>query len=137
VPVADIAERARSYAMAAAIADGNDFFDVYEKAGEAIARARRGEGPTLLECKTYRTSGHYVGDTTVYRSKQEVEEWRQLRDPLDRFERRVVEAGLLAADELRRLDGEVAAALAAAVAAAEAAPLPDPADVASDVYVSG
>jgi pyruvate dehydrogenase E1 component alpha subunit len=137
VPVVDIAERAGSYAMASAIADGNDFFDVYEKAGQAIARARRGEGPTLLECKTYRLSGHYVGDTTVYRTKEEVEEWRQRRDPLERFERRVVEAGLAAADELRHLDGEVAAELAAAVAAAEAAPPPDPADLTADVYVSG
>jgi len=137
VPVADIAERAGSYAMASAIADGNDFFDVYEKAGAALARARRGEGPTLLECKTYRTSGHYVGDTTVYRAKEEAEHWRQRRDPLEGFERRVLEAGLLAADDLRRADGDVAAELAAAVAAAEAAPLPDPADVTSDVYVSG
>jgi pyruvate dehydrogenase E1 component alpha subunit len=136
VPVADIAERARSYAMASAIADGMDFFDVYEKAGLALARARSGEGPTLLECKTYRYAGHYVGDTTVYRTKQEVEEWRQRRDPLERFERRVLEAGLLGADELRSLDGAVADELAAAVAAAEAAPLPDPADVTSDVYVT-
>ena len=136
VPVADIAERARSYAMASEIADGMDFFDVYEKAGVALERARRGGGPTLLECKTYRYGGHYVGDTTVYRTKDEVEQWKQRRDPLDGFERRVVEASLLETDDLRRIDGDVAAELAAAVAAAEAAPLPDPADVTTDVYVT-
>jgi pyruvate dehydrogenase E1 component alpha subunit len=136
VPVADIAERARSYAMNAVIADGMDFFDVFEKAAEAIARARRGDGPTLLECKTYRFSGHYVGDTLAYRSKEEAEHWKQRRDPLERFEHRVVEAGLLSSDALRSADGEVAAEIASAVAAAEAAPLPDPTSVTSDVYVN-
>lgn len=136
VPVADIAERARSYAMNALIADGMDFFDVFEKAAEAIARARRGDGPTLLECKTYRFSGHYVGDTLAYRSKEEAEHWKQRRDPLERFEHRVVEAGLLSSDALRSADGEVAAEIASAVAAAEAAPLPDPTSVTSDVYVN-
>jgi pyruvate dehydrogenase E1 component alpha subunit len=136
IPVEDIAERARSYAMRSDIANGNDFFDVYERAGEAIERARRGEGPTLLECKTYRYFGHYVGDAMLYRSKEEVEEWRQKRDALEGFEERVVEAGLLTADDLRGVDGEVAEALEAAVAAAETAPLPRPEDVLSDVYVN-
>jgi pyruvate dehydrogenase E1 component alpha subunit len=135
VPVKDIAERARSYAMRSEIADGMDFFDVYEKAGQAIAAARAGQGPTLLECKTYRFRGHFVGDPLVYRSKEESEDWIQNRDPLPTFEARVVEAGLLEAEDLRRVDGEVAAELAAAVDAAEAAPLPQPEDVLNDVYV--
>jgi len=137
VPVKDIAERARSYAMASAIADGMDFFDVYEKAGAAVERARRGDGPTLLECKTYRFHGHYVGDTLAYRPKEQAEQWKQRRDPLERFERRVVEAALVDAGDLRAIDAEVAAELGAAVRAAEAAPLPDPSDVLTDVYVSG
>jgi pyruvate dehydrogenase E1 component alpha subunit len=135
VPVKDIAERAAAYAMRSEIADGMDFFDVYAKAGQAIAAARAGEGPTLLECKTYRFRGHFVGDPLVYRSKQESEDWIQNRDPLPTFEARVVEAGLVEADALRRIDGEVSEALEAAVAAAEAAPLPRPEDVLSDVYV--
>lgn len=135
VPVADIAVRAGSYGMRSAIADGMDFFDVFARAGEAIAAARRGEGPTLLECKTYRFHGHYVGDSLAYRSKEEAERWRQQRDPLDLFERRVVEAGLLEADALRRADAAVLEEIDAAVRDAEAAPLPDPADVAADVYV--
>jgi pyruvate dehydrogenase E1 component alpha subunit len=136
VPVKDIAERARAYAMRSAIADGMDFFDVWEKAGEALAAARRGEGPTLLECKTYRFYGHFVGDPVPYRPKEEAEWWRQNRDPLELFERRVREAGLVDADALRRVDGEVEAAIDAAVAAAEAAPLPDPSEITTDVYVS-
>jgi len=132
----DLSERAHSYGMRGVVADGMDFFDVYEKAGEAIEIARRGEGPTLLECKTYRFYGHFVGDPNVYRPKEEIEDWRQNRDPLDLFEGRSVEAGVLTGDELRSIDGEVAAEIEAAVVEAEAAPLPQPEDVLSDVYVS-
>ncbi|MDX1650251.1 MAG: thiamine pyrophosphate-dependent dehydrogenase E1 component subunit alpha, partial [Myxococcota bacterium] len=135
VPVEDIAVRASSYAMASRIADGMDFFDVHEKAGEALAHARRGDGPVLLECKTYRFAGHYVGDTLVYRSKEEAEQWIQNRDPLLLFEARLVEAGLVEADALRRIDHEVREELAAAAEAAEAAPFPDPSEVTRDVYV--
>ncbi len=134
VPVEDIAERAASYAMRSEVADGMDFFDVWQKAGEAIAHARAGRGPTLLECKTYRFFGHFVGDPMSYRTKQEAESWIQHRDPLQRFEVRVLEAGLAEADALRTIDGEVEAELARAVAEAEAAPLPDPGEVATDVY---
>ena len=100
-----------------------------------FARARAGEGPTLLECKTYRFLGHFVGDPLPYRSKEEAEDWMQNRDPLQNFETKATEAGLLSSDDLRKVDGDVEAELAAAVEAAEAAPLPTPADVLTDVYV--
>jgi pyruvate dehydrogenase E1 component alpha subunit len=132
----DLSERARSYGMQGVIADGMDFFDVYEKAGAAIERGRRGEGPTLLECKTYRFYGHFVGDPNVYRPKEEIEDWKQNRDPLDLFEGRVVEANLVDGDDLRSIDGEVAEEIENAVTEAEAAPLPQPEDVLTDVYVS-
>ena len=134
-PMTDLAERAASYRMRSDVADGMDFFDVYQKAGEAIELARRGEGPTLLECKTYRYIGHYVGDPLTYRTKEEAEDWRQNRDPLEGFESHVIEAGLLESDELRSIDGEVVALLEAAVDAAQAAPFPDPSEVLTDVYV--
>ena len=136
VPVKDIADRAVSYGMNSMIADGMDFFDVYEKAGEAIERARAGEGPTLLECKTYRFYGHYIGDPMRYRSKEESEDWKQNRDPLDRIESRAVEAGLVSADDLREIDGAVEEELGAAIEAAEAAPLPGLEEVLTDVYVN-
>ena len=98
--------------------------------------ARRGEGPTLLECKTYRFYGHYVGDQTPYRNKEEAEDWIQNRDPLDLFETRVSEAGILAPDDFRTVDGEVATYLAEVVQAAEEAPQPDIAEVLTDVYVN-
>jgi pyruvate dehydrogenase E1 component alpha subunit len=136
-PVADIAQRAASYAMPSAVADGMDFFDVYEKAGAAIARAREGGGPTLLECKTYRYYGHYVGDPLTYRTKEEAEEVKQNRDPLDLFEQRAVEAGVVDADALRAIDGDVTAELDEAVAWAEESPFPTDEDVLRDVYVNG
>jgi acetoin:2,6-dichlorophenolindophenol oxidoreductase subunit alpha len=132
IPVADIATRAGSYAMASAIADGMDYFDVAGKTAEAVARARAGHGPTLLECKTYRFQGHFVGDPMPYRNQAEVERWKQ-RDPLQHFERRATEAGVQAA-ELRAIDAAVAEQIAAAVAAAEAAPMPVVSQVTTDVY---
>jgi len=134
-PIKDLAVRADSYAMRSDVADGMDFFDVYEKAGEAIEHARAGGGPTLLECKTYRFYGHFVGDPTPYRNKEEAEDWIQNRDPLDLFEARATEAGVVETDALRTLDGEVAELLQEAVEQAERDPLPDVADVLTDVYV--
>lgn len=134
--VTDIADRAGAYGIPGVIADGMDFFDVFEKAGEALARAREGKGPTLLECKTYRYFGHYVGDPLTYRTKEEAEEVRQTRDPLEHLERHVVEEGGIRSAELRRIDGQVMKEVEAAVAYAEAAPLPQPEDVLTDVYVS-
>ena len=135
VPVKDIVERAAAYSMRAVIADGMDFYDVYEKAGAAIEAARAGEGPTLLECKTYRFYGHYVGDPMPYRNKEEAEAWIQNRDPLDIFEKKTIASGALASDDFRTVDGAVQELLAEAVTDAEAAPMPQPGDVLTDVYV--
>src|SRR5262249_10779839 len=101
VAVKDLAVRAQAYGMPGVVADGMDFLDVFTKAGDAVSRARRGEGPTLLECKTYRYFGHYVGDPLTYRTKDEGERIRETRDPLALFERRVVGEERLAAADLR------------------------------------
>ena len=135
VPVKDIAVRATSYAMKSLIADGMDFFDVFEKTAEALEYCRSGQGPVLLECKTYRFAGHFVGDPLVYRSKEEAEDWIQNRDPLQNFESHVVEANLVDADDMRRIDLEVEEEIGAAVEAAEAAPFPDLSELTTDVYV--
>ena len=135
VPVKDIADRATSYGMRAAIADGMDYFDVAEKAAEAIKLARDGEGPTLLECKTYRFHGHFVGDPVVYRNKEEAEDWIQNRDPLALFETKATEAGIVEQDAFRTIDGEVDALMREAVEEADAAPFPDPSEIMTDVYV--
>ncbi len=136
-PVTDLAVRAQSYAMANAVVDGMDYFDVQDATAAAIARARAGDGPTLLECKTYRFYGHFVGDPLTYRTKAEADGWKATRDPLQKFEARAVETMLVEEASLRRIDREVAIAVDAAVEAAERAPFPDPSDVLTDVYVSG
>jgi pyruvate dehydrogenase E1 component alpha subunit len=132
-PVRDIAARAAAYDMRSDVADGMDFFDVHEKARQAIEYARGGLGPTLLECKTYRYYGHYVGDPLTYRTKEEAEDWKR-RDALACFEERVVSERLVEAGNLRRIDGEVSALIEAAVTAAEAAPEPTADDLTTDVY---
>jgi TPP-dependent pyruvate/acetoin dehydrogenase alpha subunit len=137
VPVRDIAVRATSYGIASDIADGMDFFDVWTKAGKAIARAREGGGPTLLECKTYRYMGHYVGDPMSYRPPGEADEWKKNNDALANFEARVTSDHGIEADQLRRIDDEVTEELAEAVAAAEKDPVPDLAELTRDVYVEG
>jgi pyruvate dehydrogenase E1 component alpha subunit len=135
VNIRDLAARAASYGIPGVIAEGMDFFDVFSKASAAIERARRGEGPTLLECKTYRYFGHYVGDPLTYRTKEESDKVRASRDPIDNFEKRVVSDGKLAASELRAVDDQVSKAIAEAVRFAEASAAPDPSELLTDVYV--
>jgi acetoin:2,6-dichlorophenolindophenol oxidoreductase subunit alpha len=135
VNIHDLAARATSYGIPGVIADGMDFFDVFEKASTAIERARRGEGPTLIECKTYRYFGHYIGDPLTYRSKEETEKVRSTRDPIDNFAKRVVSDGKISASELRALDDQVSKAIAEAVKFAEASPTPRVSELLTDVYV--
>jgi pyruvate dehydrogenase E1 component alpha subunit len=132
----DVAKRADGFGMPGVVVDGFDFFAVHEVAGEAIARARSGGGPTLIECKVGRYFGHFEGDQQTYRAPDEVERLRRDRDCLQAFARRVTEAGLLSQDELDAIDSTVAALIEESVTEAKAAPDPTPADVLTDVYVS-
>ena len=137
VAIRDLAVRAQGYGIPGVVVDGMDFFAVLEAAKEAIERARSGAGPSLLECKTYRYYGHYVGDPLTYRSKESVDRVRRERDPIDRFEHRLIANRKVDEKELRGIDQQVLDAVAAAVKFAEASPFPDPArDLETDVYVS-
>jgi pyruvate dehydrogenase E1 component alpha subunit len=131
----DIADRASAFGMPGVIVDGFDFFAVHEAAGEAIARAREGGGPTLIEVKFTRYYGHFEGDQQLYRGS-EVADARERLDCLKRFRARVTEGGHLTDAQLDQIDSEVAAAIDAAVVAAKAAPKPGPDDLLTDVYVS-
>jgi acetoin:2,6-dichlorophenolindophenol oxidoreductase subunit alpha len=117
------------------IVDGFDFFAVHEAAGEAVARAREGGGPTLIEVKFTRYFGHFEGDQQLYRA-DEVKNARENLDCLKRFRARVTESGQLTDAQLDQIDSEVAAAVEASVVAAKAAPKPGPEDLLTDVYVS-
>lgn len=131
----DIADRAASYGMPGVTIDGLDIFAVHEAAGEAIARARRGEGPSLIECKTYRYRGHFEGDTVTYRTKEELESYRA-RDAIQALHRTLLQRGIATAEELGAIDKQVQERIDDAWQFAEAAPLPAPEETLTDVYVS-
>ncbi|MBM3942514.1 MAG: thiamine pyrophosphate-dependent dehydrogenase E1 component subunit alpha [SAR202 cluster bacterium] len=133
---ANVADRAAGYGMPGFHVDGMDVFAVYEAAGQAVARARAGEGPSLLECRTYRYYGHTVFDNPLtYRTKEEEAYWRA-RDPLKLFRERVVPEGLVSAQELDGIDRQVEQQMDEAIKFADASPLPDPPQLYEDVYVS-
>jgi acetoin:2,6-dichlorophenolindophenol oxidoreductase subunit alpha len=132
----DVAKRADGFGMPGVVVDGNDFFAVHEAASEAVARARSGGGPTLLECKTVRFFGHFEGDAQTYRGETEVEDARANRDPLIRFEQQVTAAGSATEQELRAIDDEVRASIDEAVEQARAAPEPLADDLLTDVYIN-
>ncbi|NHO32140.1 thiamine pyrophosphate-dependent dehydrogenase E1 component subunit alpha [Acetobacter fallax] len=129
-------DRAAGFGMPYFECDGNDFFAVYQAAGEAISHARNGNGPAMLHVHLARWYGHFEGDAMTYRADNEVAKLRAEHDCLVNFRKRVTEAGLLDASALNDLDTAVKSEIDAAVAAAKAAPLPDEADLLKDVYVS-
>ena len=132
----DAADRASAFNMPGVVVDGHDFFAVYEAAGEAVKRAREGKGPTLIECKLNRYYGHFEGDAQTYRGKDEVKNLRATIDCLDRFRAKGTSADLLSEAELDVIDGEVAALIDGSVEKAKAAPMPAPAELLTDVYIS-
>ena len=115
----DIARKAAGYRMASETVDGMDVVAVAVAARRAVASVRETVTPFLLECRTYRFRAHSMFDAQLYRSKQEIEAWRQ-KDPIERLRAWLVQNGLLHADEIARIDSDVAAEVEAAVAFAEA-----------------
>jgi TPP-dependent pyruvate/acetoin dehydrogenase alpha subunit len=132
----NIADRAAGFGMPGVIVDGFDFFAVYEAAGEAIARAREGRGPSLLEMKFMRYYGHFEGDAQTYRAKDEVKELRETRDCLKRFAEHVTSSGEVEAADLAAIDADVAAQIDRAVERARNDPKPTEADLLTNVYAS-
>ena len=131
----DIADRATAYNMSGFTVNGTDVFAVYEAAHEAVARARRGEGPTLLEAKGFRYFGHFEGDPLSYRTEEEIAK-NKSNDPIDQFRRRVIDRELLSAATLDEIDARSKAAIDAAVEFAESSPYPELSELMTDVYVS-
>ncbi len=129
----DVALRAESYGVPAEAVDGMDVLAVEEAARRAAREVREGGGPRLLELRTYRFRAHSMADPDLYRTKDEIERWKE-RDPIALFSARLREAGLLTDDDLARLEAEVAAELEEAVAIAEAGPWEPVEDLTKDVY---
>jgi 2-oxoisovalerate dehydrogenase E1 component alpha subunit len=134
MPLEHVAGRAVAYGMPGQVVDGNDVLAVYETMRGAVDRARQGEGPTLLEAKTYRLVPHTSDDDdSVYRSREEVAAWKA-RDPLDRFRATLLDAGVLTPDAVGELTRRVAREVDEATDFAERAPLPDPSTLHRHVY---
>ena len=132
---AHVSDRAAGYDMPGINVDGMDLFAVYEAAEQAVARARAGEGPTLLECRTYRYYGHTVFDNPLsYRTKEEEDYWHE-RDPLKLFRERVIPEGEITSEELDQLDKDAEEQMEEAIRFADSSPMPQPNELYEDVYV--
>lgn len=131
--VENIADRAIAYGIPGAATDGNDVLAVYETARKAVERARKGEGPTLIECKTYRHKGHSRIDPARYRPKEEVEEWLR-RDPIKRLKGRLLQTNVLTEAETELVEKEALARVEEAVKFAVESPYPTPEEALEDVY---
>jgi acetoin:2,6-dichlorophenolindophenol oxidoreductase subunit alpha len=128
-----VSDRAAGYAVPREVVDGNDPEAVQPVLAAAVERARAGEGPTVIEAKTYRLKGHYEGDPQGYREKDEISEWTE-RDPVSAFRRRLLDDGRATAEELDALEAEVIAEIADAMEHGLAAPLPTATEIVGDVY---
>jgi pyruvate dehydrogenase E1 component alpha subunit len=127
-----VADRAAGYGIPGVTVDGNDVDAVYQAATEAVANARAGQGPTLVEAVTYRWKGHSKSDQNLYRTREEIESWRA-RDPIERFERAVLEAKTLDEDELKQVRDQARDAVRDAVRTAQSGP-PSSTDLLGAVY---
>lgn len=131
--VKDVAARANSYDMPGVIVDGNDVLDVYETVAEAVKRARKGGGPSLIEAKTYRWKGHFVGDPELYRDQEEVEKWKK-RCPIKKHKNYLIETAGIDPKELDEIDEKVKEEIKAAVKFAKESPEPELEVVFEDVF---
>ncbi len=133
--IRSITERAAGYDMPSASVDGNDVIAVYEAASEAVSRAREGNGPTLLECMTFRIAGHFVGDPEPYRSPDEVTAWKaEDKDPIPRFEKLLREKNVGTRETLAGIKKAADDEIADALQFAEESPEPELSDLLEDVY---
>ncbi|MEO3388358.1 thiamine pyrophosphate-dependent dehydrogenase E1 component subunit alpha [Mesorhizobium sp. CAU 1741] len=132
--VKNIADRAAAYSMPGVIVDGNNFSQVAEASHEAVERARAGDGPTLIESKTYRYRGHSKSDRNRYRTKEEIEDWMTNRDPIILFESEMKEFGIIDDAGIEAIREDVKREIAEGIEFAKTSPAPDVADVARYVY---
>jgi pyruvate dehydrogenase E1 component alpha subunit len=132
----NLSERASAYGIPGKTVDGNDVLAVYEAVGEAVARARKGKGPTLVECKTYRQRGHFEGDEQTYRTKEEIGAWLK-KDPIPRFRKKLMEMGVLTEGDADKIVQEMKDEIEKAVKFAEESPYPAPEEALEDVFAPG
>jgi TPP-dependent pyruvate/acetoin dehydrogenase alpha subunit len=134
--VARVSDRAAGYGIPGETADGNDLLAVYDRVGRAVRRARRGEGPSLLEFVTFRMTGHSAHDDAGYVPKAEFEEWER-KDPIERLQSALLRRGLVDRASLGEMEARIEAELDEAVAWAERQPYPEPEECLEGVYHEG
>ena len=130
----ELAHRGASFGIPGELVDGMDVLAVKDAVARAVARARAGEGPFILEVKTYRYRGHSMSDPAKYRSKEEVDEVKKTRDPIDHV-KMLLEQARATEEEIKAIDAEIKAIVAEAVQFAQESPEPDPSELYTDVYV--
>ncbi|MBQ9931437.1 MAG: thiamine pyrophosphate-dependent dehydrogenase E1 component subunit alpha [Firmicutes bacterium] len=133
----DLADRAKAYNIPGIVVDGMDVIAVYEAAKVAVERARKGEGPSIIECKTYRWQGHHVGDPAVYRERRDKNEkatWME-RCPIENFKKEAIASKLISKAAFEKLEAEVEAEVQAAVQFAKDSPYPDVSEAFTDLFV--
>jgi pyruvate dehydrogenase E1 component alpha subunit len=129
----DVADRAHSYGFDGVAINGNDVLAVYQSTQGALARARSGEGPTLIECKTYRWHGHSEHDKAFYRSDEELAMWKS-RDPIPTFTTYLQARHVLTDEKMKEIEGQISQTMDEAVEYAMNAPDPQPEDATTDLY---
>lgn len=132
-PVRNIADRAVAYAMPGEVVDGNDAVAVYAAASKARERACSGQGPSLIECKTYRCRGHGESDHQHYQPKEEIALWKE-RCPLPRLRRQMLEGGMISQEQLATMEAGIAEEVEEAVRFAEESPWPSPEEALEDLF---
>jgi pyruvate dehydrogenase E1 component alpha subunit len=134
--VDDICIRAGGYNMPGITVDGNDVLQVREVTLQAVERARKGGGPSLIENKTYRIKGHFEGDPQKYRTEAEIQRWQDQKDPVSQFADFLADQNILNSKLDQQIRDEVAAQLTAAVTYAEDSPFPEPHEAMEDLFVN-
>jgi pyruvate dehydrogenase E1 component alpha subunit len=137
-PIVDIATRSTSYDMPGVVVDGNDVLDVHQAAFKAVKRARASEGPTLIECKTYRWRGHHEGDPNQggrYRSKDEINEWKE-KCPIERFAKKLVREKVATKKKLQNIETAISAEIDQAVVFAQESSFPAADEMFEDVFAN-
>ena len=133
--IESVTERAQGYGIPGVDVDGNDVMAVYEAASEAIDRARKGKGPSVLACKTYRIKGHYQGDPQEYRTEEEVKSWlTEDKDPILRFRKQLLTKKIMTETEIENLESSVQKEIDEAVEFSKESPDPKTTDLLTDVY---
>jgi pyruvate dehydrogenase E1 component alpha subunit len=133
LPIENVADRACAYSMPGMVVDGNDVVAVHKAVAEAVDRARSGKGPTLVECKTYRWRGHSKSDAERYRTREEVQRWKE-KDPIARLREHLIEEGVLTEEQAEAIEKEAHQLVEEAADFAESSPEPQVEEIAEGVY---